>query len=56
VVFKPSAPSLPGSMLRTLIAGLGADLVLYVGFVTARYGLALAERARALAREGEPDA
>lgn len=56
VVFKPSAPSLPGSMLRTLLAGLGADLVLYVGFVTARYGLALAERARALAREGEPDA
>jgi heme exporter protein C len=36
VVLKPSAPSLPDSMLRTLLIAFAVDLVLYSGFVTAR--------------------
>ncbi len=46
VVLKPSAPSLPWEMLRTLLISLAAFTLLYVGLVTARYGLALAHRAR----------
>ena len=40
IVLKPSAPSLPGEMLRTLLISLAAFTVLLAGFVTARYGLA----------------
>jgi heme exporter protein C len=40
IVLKPSAPSLPPEMLRTLLVSLGAATILYLGFVTVRYGLA----------------
>ncbi len=46
IVLKPSAPSLPPEMLRTLLISCAVFTLLYVGFVTARYGLALAEEAR----------
>jgi heme exporter protein C len=46
IVLKPSAPSLPPEMLRTLLISMAVFTVLYLGFVTARYGLALAEEAR----------
>lgn len=38
IVLKPSAPSLPWEMLRTLLASLGAYTVLLLGFITTRYG------------------
>jgi heme exporter protein C len=46
IVLKPSAPSLPPEMLRTLLVSTVVFTLLYLGFVTARYGLALAEEAR----------
>ena len=46
VVLKPSAPSLPDSMLRTLLIAIVVDTIIYIGFAMTRYGLALAERAR----------
>jgi heme exporter protein C len=46
VVLKPSRPSLPPEMLRTLLISGAVFLLLYVGLVTIRYGLALAEEAR----------
>ncbi len=46
IVLKPTAPSLPPEMLRTLLISFAVFTLLYVGFVTARYGLALAEEAR----------
>ena len=46
VVLKPSAPSLPPEMLRTLLVSMAVFTVLYVGLVTLRYGLGLAEDAR----------
>jgi heme exporter protein C len=46
IVLKPSAPSLPGEMLTTLLWSTLVFTVLYVGFVTVRYGLSLAEEAR----------
>jgi heme exporter protein C len=46
IVLKPSPPSLPPEMLRTLLISSLVFTLLYVGFVTARYGLALAEEAR----------
>jgi len=42
IVLKPSAPSLPAEMLRTLMISMLVFTVLYIGFVTARYGVALA--------------
>ena len=45
VVLKPSRPSLPPEMLRTLLISGAVFLVLYLGLVTIRYGLALAEEA-----------
>ena len=39
IVLKPSAPSLPGVMLRTLLTSLGVYTVLLLGFVMTRYGL-----------------
>ena len=41
IVLKPSAPSLPGSMLVTLLFSFLVFTVLYVGFVTQRYALSL---------------
>jgi heme exporter protein C len=46
VVLKPSAPSLPPEMLRTLLISTAVFTLLYIGLVTLRYGLALAEDAR----------
>ncbi len=46
IVLKPSAPSLPPDMLRTLLISFAVFTVMYVGFVMARYGLSLADEAR----------
>jgi heme exporter protein C len=46
IVLKPGAPSLPGSMLVTWLCSLGVFTLLYVGFVTQRYALALEREAR----------
>lgn len=56
VVLKPSAPSLPDSMLHTLLIAFAVDLLLYIGFVTTRYGLGLVAHAREAALEEQPDA
>ena len=40
IVLKPSAPSLPGDMLVTLLYGFGTFTVLYLGFVIQRYAAA----------------
>jgi len=39
IVLKPSVPSLPWEMLRTLLTSLGVYTVLLIGFLTTRYGL-----------------
>ena len=39
IVLKPSAPSLPWEMLRTLLVSVGVYTVLLLGFVMTRYGL-----------------
>src|SRR5216117_2311766 len=41
IILKPSAPSLPGSMLATWLFSLGVFTLLYVGFATQRYALSL---------------
>jgi heme exporter protein C len=41
IVGKPSAPSLPGEMLVTLLLSLGSFTLLYFAFVRARYGYAV---------------
>jgi heme exporter protein C len=46
IVLKPSAPSLPPEMLRTLLLSVAVFTLLYIGLVTLRYGLALAEDSR----------
>ena len=46
VVLKPSAPSLPPEMLRTLLIATVVFTVLYVGLVTLRYGLGQLEDVR----------
>src|SRR3954465_328072 len=51
IVLKPSAPSLPPEMLHTLLISFAVFTLLYIGFVIARYGLALAEEAREEARD-----
>jgi heme exporter protein C len=51
IVLKPSAPSLPPEMLTTLLVSTLVFTVLYLGFVTARYGLALADEALEEARD-----
>ena len=40
VILKPDAPSLPGSMLSTLLMGFGIFTLLYLGMVLMRYGIA----------------
>jgi heme exporter protein C len=40
ILLKPSSPSLPPEMLRTLMVGMAAFTLLYVGFVTVRYAMA----------------
>jgi heme exporter protein C len=51
IVLKPSAPSLPAEMLTTLLVSTLVFTVLYIGLVTTRYGLTLAEEAREEARD-----
>lgn len=46
IILKPSAPSLPESMLETWLLSLGVFTLLYVGFVTQRYALSLAREER----------
>lgn len=41
IILKPGAPSLPETMLVTWLLSLGVFTLLYVGFVTQRYALAL---------------
>lgn len=50
IVLKPSAPSLPPEMLRTLLISTVVFTLLYLGLVTTRYGLALADEAQEEAR------
>jgi heme exporter protein C len=51
IVLKPSAPSLPGSMLTTLLLSIAAFLILFVGLMRVRYRYAT-ERDELLAAEG----
>ena len=53
IVLKPSAPSLPGAMLVTLLFSFLVFTVLYVGFVTQRYALSIL---REPAETGDPHA
>src|SRR5690242_7558516 len=42
IVLKPSAPSLPGSMLVTLLCSFAVFTLLYIGFVMQCYAVAMA--------------
>lgn len=46
VIMKPSAPSMPGVMLVTFAMGVGAYLILYLGFVMQRYSIGVMREAR----------
>jgi heme exporter protein C len=46
VLMKPSAPSMDPEMLRTLLTSFAVFTVFYVGFVTLRYGIQLAQDIR----------
>ncbi len=46
IVLKPSEPSLPWEMLRTLLVSTAMFTLLYIGYVTTRYGIGLAADAR----------
>jgi heme exporter protein C len=46
IVLKPSAPSLPPEMLRTLLLGFAVFILMFVGMVTLRYGIQLVRDAR----------
>ena len=50
IVLKPSAPSLPPEMLITLLSAIAVAGLLYLGFVTMRYGITLAREAHEEAR------
>ena len=39
IILKPDGPSLPGSMLSTLLEGFAIFTVLYLGMVMVRYGI-----------------
>lgn len=41
VLLKPSSPSMPGEMLVTLLSSVAVFTLLYVGFVTQRYAIAI---------------
>ncbi len=45
-ILKPSAPSMPGVMLVTLLSSFGVFLLLYAGFVTQRYAVAALQEIR----------
>lgn len=46
IVMKPSAPGMPLVMLITFLMGIGAYMLLYLGFVIQRYALSVAQEAR----------
>lgn len=46
IVLKPSKPSLPPEMLRTLLTGFGVFTLMFIGMVTLRYGIQLVRDAR----------
>lgn len=48
VVARPDGPTLPGSMLLTLMLSLGAFTLLYLGWTTLRYGIGRVHEAREL--------
>jgi heme exporter protein C len=52
IVLKPSAPSLPPEMLRTLLISTLIFTFLYLGFVMTRYGLALRDELREVGDAG----
>jgi len=52
VLMKPSAPSMPAEMLRTLLTSVGVFTVLYLGFVTTRYGIGVRREAQREAADG----
>src|SRR5467141_4236454 len=52
IILKPSAPSLPSSMLATWLYSLAAFTLLYVGFVTQRYALSLGREVHGGERPG----
>lgn len=41
VLLKPGSPSMPGEMLVTLLSSVAVYTLLYVGFVTQRYAIAI---------------
>jgi heme exporter protein C len=45
-LIKPSAPSMPGVMLTTLMLSFGAIILVYVGFVVQRYAVAALQELR----------
>ncbi len=45
-LIKPSAPSMPGVMLVTLLSSMGVFILLYAGFVTQRYAVAVLQEMR----------
>ena len=45
-LIKPSAPSMPGVMLVTLLSSIGVFILLYAGFVTQRYAVAALQEIR----------
>jgi heme exporter protein C len=53
IVGKPSAPSLPGEMLTTLLLSLFSFTFLYFAFVRSRYHYATERDARVAARDGD---
>jgi heme exporter protein C len=46
IILKPSAPSLPGVMLATLMFSLAVFTVLYIGFMLQRYAIGLLRELR----------
>jgi heme exporter protein C len=53
IVLKPSAPSLPGSMLRTLLIAIAVNMLVGAGLVLTRYGIGRLERARLTEEAGD---
>ena len=51
ILIKPSGPSLPPEMLRTLLVSFAVFTLLYLGLVTLRYGIAMATEARGYGKE-----
>ena len=51
IVLKPSAPSLPGEMLQTLLLGFAATLLLFVALLRARLRYANERELLSLHRE-----